>query len=247
MIIFLYLILVIVGLPLWLWLASRISQVSNIGALLSLFLGLPAIYWTVRLWNDHRADLRVPAIANLLVNLIALPLLLFYSAHYATSQASAAAVPKGNPQMARWCKEQNDAIYDPVLEVCVEPGKADALTQEQREHVMEQLEQHLNQHGFAGELDRRTAPEIVELKNMPEIADAASYDFSLLTMSQRPARILLCLSASACEQVAAKAKKDGVNIAIAKGRLLLLITPDSIDGARLKKLKAAMSSFRPAT
>jgi hypothetical protein len=245
MIIFLYLILVLVGLPLWLWLASRISQVSNTGALLSLLLVLPAFYWTYKLWNNRRADLRIPAIANLLLNLIALPFLLLYSTHYATSQARAAAVPKDDPQMARWCKEKNDAVYDPVLEVCVEPSKADALAQEQRDNVMRQLAQYLSQRGVAGELDRSAIPEIEALKTMPEIADAAGYHLLPFTMSQRPVLMLLCVSESACAHVAAKEKKDGTQIAIAKGALLLLVTSDAIDDARLKKLRAAISHFRP--
>ena len=38
MIIILFIILITIGLALWFWLASRISQVSNTGALLRMFL-----------------------------------------------------------------------------------------------------------------------------------------------------------------------------------------------------------------
>ncbi len=64
----LFMILVIIGLPLWLWLASRISQVSNTGALLSLFLVIPAFYWVYKLWKNPRARLQQAAYANLAVN-----------------------------------------------------------------------------------------------------------------------------------------------------------------------------------
>jgi hypothetical protein len=245
MIFFLCIMLAIIGLPLWLWLASRISQVSNTGALLSLFLVLPAFYWSIKLWHNRRADLRVPAIANLLLNLIALPALLLYSTHYATSQARAAAVPKENPQMVRWCQEQNDAAYDPILEMCVEPNKADVLAQEKRDNVMGQLEQYFNQHGVIGTLERSITPEITALKTMPEIADAASYHFLSPAMTRHPAFMLLCISASACAQVASKENKDGAYIGLAQGTLLLLIAPDSIDNVDLKKLKAVTSHFKP--
>jgi hypothetical protein len=246
MIFVLFVILIIIGLPLWLWLASRISQVSNSGALLGLFLVVPAFYWTYKLWHNPRANLRVPAIANLAINLIALPLLILYSTHYATSQArAAAAVPKDNPRMVRWCKEQNDAIYDPVLELCVEPTKAEVLAQEQRDNAMGQLEQYLNQHSLNGALDRNATTETDAFKARPDIADAATYQFSPVAPSRQPALMLLCLSESACAKLATKEKKESAEIAIAKGRLLLLMAPDTLDDAQLKKLKAAMVRFNP--
>lgn len=243
---FLFMVLVIIGLPLWLWLASRISQVSNTGALLSLFLVVPAFYWVYKLWQNRRANLRVPAIANLIVNFIAMPGLVLYSTHYATNQISEASVPKDNPQMNRWCQEQNDAVYDPVLKVCVEPTKADILTQEKRDNLMGQLEQQLNQHGLAGALDRSTTPEIAELKNLPDVADAVSYQFSSAGEVPHPLQMLLCLSETACTHLANKYKKDGSDkIAVGKGKLMLLIPPDAVDEARLKKIRTSVMSFKP--
>ena len=60
MIIFLFIILITIGLSLWFWLASRISQVSNTGALLGMFFIVPAFYWTYKLWNNRRANLQIP-------------------------------------------------------------------------------------------------------------------------------------------------------------------------------------------
>ena len=243
----LFIILVIIGLPLWLWLASRISQVSNTGALLSLFLVIPVFYWTYKLWHNRRANLRTPAIANLIVNMIALPCLIFYSNHYAISQIREASVAKDDPKMTHWCQEQNDAVYDPVLQVCVEPSKADVLAQEKRDNVMGQLENQLNQHAVAGELNRDITPEITTLKKSQDVADAASYQFLPASASQHPLLMVLCISESACTHMANKQKKEGsTNIAVGKGRLLLLIAPDSVDDAQLKKIKAAMSKFAPS-
>jgi hypothetical protein len=246
MITFLYIILIVTGIPLWLWLASRISHVTHIGALLGLFLVLPAFYWVYKLWDDRRAQVRVPAIANLLVNLIALPALVFFSGHYALSQARAAAMPKPNPYMDRWCREQNDAVYDPVLQVCVEPSKAEVLVQEQHDNVIGQFGQYLQKRGMDGELNRSATPETATLKNLPEIADAAGYSLSPATSSPTtPLLIALCVSESACARLAARDNRNGPNVALAKGHLLLVIAPDSVDAARLSKLKAIMGAFRP--
>jgi hypothetical protein len=133
-----------------------------------------------------------------------------------------------------------------VLEVCVEPNKADALAQEQRDNVLGQLEKYLNQHGIAGELDRSVAPEIDALKARPQIADAVRYHVSPVNVSQTPILMVVCVSKSACARMAEKETKKGGNIPVAKGRLLLLITPDSIDDELLNKLKTAMSRFDPA-
>ncbi|HXA46247.1 MAG TPA: hypothetical protein VNW52_01355 [Burkholderiaceae bacterium] len=241
---FIFMILVIIGLPLWLWLASRISQVNNTGALLSLILVIPAFYWVYKLWNNRRADLRIPAIANLVVNFIAMPALVVYSTHYATNQIREESVAKDNPQMNRWCQEQNDAIYDPVLKVCVEPTKADILTMEKRDNLMGQLEQTLNQRGLAGELDRSATPEIDELKKSPDVADAANFKLSPATSA--PLQMLLCLSESACTHLVKKQKRDGSTaLAIGKGKLMLLIAPDSVTDGQIKKIKTAVANFTP--
>ena len=246
MIIFLFIILITIGLSLWFWLASRISQVSNTGALLGMFFIVPAFYWTYKLWNNRRANLQIPAIANLIVNLIGLPCLFLFSTHYAASQIREASIPKENPQMTHWCQEQNDAVYDPVMKVCVEPSKAEVLVLEQRDNLMGQMERTLNQRGLAGELDRSVTPEITALKNLPDIVDAATYQFSQPGTSPAPLLMLLCLSEAACTHMANKQKKEGsTNIAVGKGKLMLLIPPDAVDEASLKKIKTSVSNFKP--
>lgn len=246
MIIFLFIVLITVGLSLWFWLASRISQVSNTGALLGMFLIVPAFYWTYKLWRNRRANLRVPAIANLIVNVIGLPCLFLYSTHYATSQIREASMPKENPQMTHWCQEQNDAVYDPVMKVCVEPSKADVLAMEQRDNLMGQLEHTLNQHGLAGGLDRSITPEITALKNLPDVVDAATYQFAQPRTSQHSPLMVLCLSEAACTHMANKQKKEGsTNISVGKGKLMLLIAPDAVDDAHLRKIKTSVANFKP--
>jgi hypothetical protein len=240
----LFMILVIIGLPLWLWLASRISQVSNTGALLSLILVIPAFYWVYKLWKNPRANLHNAAYANLAVNFILIPALVMYSTHYATSQVREAAVAKDNPHMTSWCQEKNDAVYDPVLQTCVEPTKDVVLAQEKRDNVIGQLENQFNQRGVAGSLDRTVTPEITEMKKQADIADVAAYQFS--PPAAHPIYILLCLSNSACSHQINKLSKEGSpNIAMSKGKLLLLIAPDAVNDAQLKKIKGSLASFTP--
>jgi len=237
-------ILVIIGLPLWLWLASRISQVSNTGALLSLILVIPAFYWVYKLWKNPRAHLQKAAYANLAVNFILMPGLVIFSTHYATSQVREAAVAKDNPYMTSWCREKNDAAYDPVLQMCVEPTKDGVLAQEKHDNVMGQLESQLNVAGVTGRLDRTVTPEIAEMKKQADIADVAAYQ--LTPVAPHPLYMLLCLSASACNHQINKLKKDGTqNTVMGKGRLLLLIAPDAADDNQLKKIKTALASFAP--
>jgi len=245
MVIFLYVVLILIGVPLWFWLSSRISQVNHVGALLSLFLVVPAFYWCFKLWNNRRADLRMAAMANLAVNVIALPALIIFSTHYATSRARDAAVPKPNPYMERWCREKNDAVYDPVLDLCVEPSKGDVLAQEAQENVFGQFALYLKRHGLDGELDRGATPDTLALKNTPEIADVVSYRFYPLTISQAPILISLCLSETACKRIAFRQGKAGLDVVMAKGRLLLSIPAGVLDEGRLHKFKAAAIGFSP--
>jgi hypothetical protein len=240
----LFMILVIIGLPLWLWLASRISQVSNTGALLSLFLVIPAFYWVYKLWKNPRARLQQAAYANLVVNFILMPALVIYSTHHAVNQVSEAAVAKDNPYMTSWCQKNSDAVYDPVLQTCVEPTKEVVLALEKRDKLMPQLESQLNQYGIAGALDRTITPDITEFKKQADIADAAAYQLS--PAAAHPLYMLLCLSNSACKHQVNKLTKEGTpNIVMGKGKLLLLIAPDAMDDAQLKKVKASLASFNP--
>ncbi|HSY28616.1 MAG TPA: hypothetical protein VK832_14000, partial [Burkholderiaceae bacterium] len=96
------------------------------------------------------------------------------------------------------------------------------------------------------ELNRDITPEITALKKSPDVADVASYQLLPASASQHPVLMLLCLSESACTHMANKQKKEGsTNIAIGKGRLMLLIAPDSVDDTQLKKIKTSMSRFTP--
>jgi hypothetical protein len=244
-VIIIYIILFTACLACLFWLASRISHESTVGAYLT-FLILPAFYWTYKLWNSQRAALRVPAMAafgTLFVTVGVILANIHYNKMKITEEADNT---KPNPTMMKWCREQNDGVYDPVLKVCVEPTKADVLADEARENSMAQFEQYLNQHGLNGMIDRTENPATKALKDSPDVADAVAFKLNEQTAGQAPLMLALCLSQSACTHLANRQKKDTGNTGIGKGRLMLLLPPDAMDDTRQKSLKNVVAGFQPS-
>jgi hypothetical protein len=227
------------------WLASRISHESNVGAYTT-FLVLPAFYWTYKYWNSRRAALRVPAMAFFGVMTLTIAVALVTNYINKTRVIEAGDTAKQNPLMMRWCREQNDGVYDPVLKVCVEPTKADVMEDEAKENSMGQFEQYLNQQGMAGRLDRTATPAVTALKESPDVADAAAFRLNGETADQAPMMVALCLSQSACTHLGARQKKDPGNIGISKGRLMLLLPPNA-DDARQRSVRNVVAGFKVAT
>ena len=246
MILILYIILVAAGLACWFWLASRISLVSNTGALLSLILVLPAFYWTYKLWNSPRAALRRPAVASFSIITVLVAVFLLHGYYTKSQVLDDVTHEKANPQMMRWCREQNDGVYDPTLKVCVEPTKADVAADEAKENAMGQFEQYLNEHGLAGKIDRTETAETKAIKESPDVADAVSFRLNEQSAGQPPLIIALCLSQSAGTHLANRQKKDTGNVGVGKGRLMLLLPADAMDDTRLKSLKKVIAGFTPA-
>jgi hypothetical protein len=243
--IIIYIILFTACLGCLFWLASRISQESNVGAYTS-FLILPAFYWTYKYWNSRRAALRVPAMATFGTMAVTIGVALVANHLAKTRIVEEGDAARQNPAMMKWCREQNDGVYDPVLKVCVEPTKADVLADETRENAMGQFEQYLNKQGLAGTMSRAETSTLKALKESPDVADAAAYYLAGQAADQPPLFIALCLSHSACEHLAARQKKDSGNIGYGRGRLMLLLPPDLMDEARKQSVKSIVDGFAPA-
>ncbi len=240
--IIIYIILFTACLGCLFWLASRISHESNVGAYTS-FLILPAFYWSYKYWNSRRAALRVPAMATF--GTMALTVLVMLGTNYLSKSriVEEGDAAKKNPAMMKWCREQNDGVYDPVLKVCVEPTKADVMADEAKENSMNLFEQYLNRQGLAGTMDRTETSALKTLKESPDVADAASFHLAGQAAEQPPLVIALCLSQSACAHLAARQKKDTGNIGYAHGRLMLLLPPDAMDDARQRSVKNVVAGF----
>ncbi|HEX7644468.1 MAG TPA: hypothetical protein VF472_19845 [Burkholderiaceae bacterium] len=224
------------------WLASRISHESSVGAYTS-FLVLPAFYWTYKYWNSRRAALRVPAIAFFGTMFLTIGVALVTNYINKTRIVEEGDTAKQNPIMMQWCREKNDAVYDPVLKGCVEPTKADAMADEAKENSMDQFAQYLSQQGLAGVLDRTETPAVKALKESPDVADAASFRLNGQAAEQPPLLIALCLSQSACTHLAARQKKDPGNIGFSNGHLMLLLPPEADDAAQ-RSVKGIVAGFK---
>jgi hypothetical protein len=224
------------------WLASRISNESNVGAYTS-FLILPAFYWSYKYWNSRRAALRVPAMATL--GTITLTVVVALVANHINRSRiiEEGDTARQNPAQMKWCREQNDGVYDPVMKVCVEPTKADVMADEANEHSMAQFEKYLNQQGLTGALDRTETPALKALKESPDVADAANYRLAGQSADQPTLVVALCLSHSACAHFATRQKKETGNIGVGKGRLMLLLPPDA-DAAHQQSAMSVVDGFK---
>lgn len=250
----LFILLSLLGLPLWVWLVLRIRRVSTVGAILTFIFAVPALYWAWRLWDDDEANIRAPFIAVLVLN-IALAAVgmkitqaqvetLLFGEQDAQEQVAAKSDGR-HAEMERWCREQHDADYDPDLATCVEATTDDAQARIADQQVLGQLAKYLDQSGVKGEFEETRTTSTEQLLAKPGVTGVSAYDFLPLSMSQAPISVLQCVSETACLQLEADAGLLGSHALLRNRNLLLLFGPDSADDARINQLKAAFSSFRP--
>jgi hypothetical protein len=96
-----------------LWMTVRIWKSSVVGAVLTFIFQLPAIYFLFKYWNDDGRNIRIPFFASLLTCMIYYGLALaFHGPQHSRKKADkqAVAISKPNPEMERWCRENNDAV-----------------------------------------------------------------------------------------------------------------------------------------
>ncbi len=250
----LYFILLLASIPVWFWLCLRIKKVSPLGAVLSFFLGLPALYWAYKLWDDSDAKIRPPflsyAALTILITLIGMQLPENWAQNLVQGSAKtnklklAAEKKQKDGAMERWCNEKNDAAYDPDLKTCVERGKSEALSKEASVDLYGRLTKHLEHSGIKGEFDHSKTAASVKLTATPEIASVAAYYFWPLSMSQPQVSVFLCVSESACATFVENSKDREILIMLRKGNLLLVIPVEGKDDARIKELETAFSTFK---
>ena len=250
----LFFLLSLLGLPLWAWLVLRIRRASTLGAILTFIFAVPALYWAWRLWDDDEANIRVPFIAVVVLNLALAAVgmkvtqsqvdSLLYGEEDAEEQVAVKSDAR-HADMQRWCREQHDADYDPKLATCVEATKNEAQASIADRQVLGQLAQYLNQNGVKGEFDATHTTTTEQLLAKPGVTGVSGYDFLPLSMSQAPISILQCVSELACLQLETDAGLLGSHAMLRNRNLLLLFAPDTADDDRVNQLKAAFSSFRP--
>lgn len=247
---FLFLILVVI--PLTAWLAITIWHACSVRERASFLLIVPTSYLA---WK-YRDKSEISVQPALKYNLVALTVLLLLavlafilpsSGKISLDKEHAEARMRQSAEWARWCKEKNDATYDPVIGTCVENSKAEAVARSVNSNILGQLINHLGKKGIKGELDESRSAGVLQAQLVtPEIAKAAAFHFMPLSMSQPPVTVLLCVSEAACEKYEGKAKETGAVNLVRNANLLLVLPSDTGDDSRFSALKQAFLLFKHA-
>jgi hypothetical protein len=249
----LYLLLMLISFPVWIWLCSRIWKTSPLGAILGFFFLIPGLYWTYKLWDDPEAKIRPAAFANLGLFLLTLVVNMSLPSDWKEKLAGGdryaqkmkmAEKKRASADMERWCREHNDATYDSDLKTCVERGKQEALAQGIDKQIFSRLAAHLEKRGIKGEFDRSKSGVSIKLASSEQIADVASYYFLPFSMSQPRISVLLCVSSSACASYIENIKERSVINLIRNENLILTIPWDSMEDPKIKELTAEFLEFK---
>jgi hypothetical protein len=237
-----FLLLILLVLPLWAWLVSRIWTGSPSGVRASFFLIVPTYLWGLHYWRRERSGLGGLLVANTAALLI-LSAVGFKAANADSKSADRHA--KTSPNMEAWCKKQNDATYDPVLQTCVENSKDEARARNQQEDVFGQLSRHLEKKGLKSEIDQSAAASASQPKLVTaEVAQITAFYFLPLSMSQPELSILLCVSEAACKKYAEDAPERGITQFVRNENLLLVLPQEPSTDERIEKLKDAFKAFK---
>lgn len=248
-----YFLLLLLSLPMWFWLCTRIWKTSPVGAGLSFFFFFPGLYWCFKLWDDPEAKIRVAAYANLALFLLTVLVRIqlpedwmqrtMGGTEYA-QKMKRAEKKRATSDMDKWCREQNDATYDPDLKTCVERSKQETLAQGIDKQVFGRLTTHLEKSGIKGEFDHSKSGTAIQLESTTQIAEVASYYFLPFSMSQPRISVLLCVSSTACASYIENIKDHSVINTIRNENLILTVPWDSMENPRVKELTAAFLDFK---
>lgn len=248
-----YFLLLLLSLPMWFWLCSRIWKTSPTGASLSFIFFFPGLYWAYKLWDDPEAKIRASAYANLALFLLTVIVRVQLPDDWmqrATGGADyeqklkQAEQKRATSDMERWCNEQNDATYDADLKTCVERNKQQALAQGIDKHIFSRLTAYLDKSGVKGEFDHSKSGTAIKLESTSQIAEVASYYFYPFSMSQPRISVQLCVSASACASYIENIKDSSVINTIQNENLILMVPWDAMENPRIKELTVAFSGFK---
>jgi hypothetical protein len=249
----LYFLLLLLSLPMWLWLCTRIWKVSPSGAKYSFFLFFPGLYWAYKLWDDPEAKVRTAAIANIGLFLLTAVVHLQLPDDWVQrmiggtkyeQQVKKAEKKRVSSDMERWCNEQNDGTYDPDLKTCVERSKKETLAQGIDKRVFARLATHLEKNGIKGEFDHSKSGAAIKLASTEQIAEVASYYFLPFSMSQPRISVLLCVSSSACVSYIENIKDRSITNTIRNENLILTIPWDAMEDPKIKELTAVFLDFK---
>ncbi len=205
--------------------------------LLLIFLVLPLWLWlATRIWCCRELTLRPVFVASL----SAFALLALDGCSEHTQEKS-----RTSAELEGWCKEKNDATYDPTLGTCVENGKEEALARSESKNIFVRMVQHFEKSGIKGEFDESaSAAALLPQLAAPEIAKMTQYYFLPLSMSQPPLAVLLCVSEAACMKYEENARERGTTNLVRNANLLLVLPAAGAEEARISALTMAFLRFK---
>jgi len=238
----------IVSIVLWLWLTMRIWKSSTVGAVFTFFLGLPAIYFLLKYWDDEEGDIRVPFFVNLITTIVYLFMLLNAPTYKPVDREKEAGKPEiaANPEMARWCRDKFGAVYDELLGTCIEHDpNSDTAGAGAASDVMEQLSRHFAKNGVETHFE--------ELEELPPIGAQAAMprmtrmvQFEIETDSIFPTALLIgeCASRAVCEDAERIFGRRNSPLVFARNEnLLFLAKPDSSDARQIGRAREIFRGF----
>lgn len=244
-----------IGLGLWIWLCARIWKSSAVGAVLTFILVIPAFYFLWKTWGEEVRDIRAPFFINLVVTValiaffIAMPGYQFLN--YSPSKVRKALdieFVKSNPEMERWCREKNDAVYSPALQTCVEADpNQKPIAEVASGDVMAQLETYFSQNGLrvdVSEVDE-TSPGGKRMKNLPNVKRGMQFIFEGNAVMPTMAIISECVSVEACSAMTKNGMPaDSPILMVSNGALLFMGFPFMGDEAKILQARNLFSKFQ---
>ena len=249
-------IFLIVSIAAWLWLTFRIWKTSAAGAVVTFLLGLPALYFLLKYWDDEERGIRAPFFTNFGISLA---FILFavtnpsYKIDASTDEDRAqrvAAAVKSNPEMEAWCRDKNDAVYHHVLGTCVEKDPdQEAASVDETDDVMVQLEYHFLRNGV--EVRPLEIDESMQgnrrLANQPDMKRMMQFEIRSKTIMPTLVMIGECASTDACTRIAKYQAHPNAPVSVASnGNLMFFAVHLGGDRAKIELAKEVFQRFRAA-
>lgn len=237
----------------WVWLTYRIWKTSPVGAVLTFFLGLPALYYLFKFWGDEESDIRTPFFVNMGISVIYIMVLLnaFSSQMIKDEQEVALNEVKqaqSNPEMERWCREKHEAVYAHVLGTCVEGDPAQqAVAASQTSDVMDLLNAHFAQNGLEArfsEVDEST-PGGKNIAKMQEMSRVMQFEFKSKTVLPTMVMVAECISLEDCTRIESRLSAPDAPFTVARnGNLLFFGMHMMGDTAKMVQAKGVFQNFK---
>ncbi|QAU35167.1 hypothetical protein [Janthinobacterium sp. 17J80-10] len=235
------------------WLLIRIGKITPIGAVLTFFLGIPALYYLYKFWGDDENDIRLPFFVNLGISVVSILVLLNISASDAMKEERAVALSeiskaRSNPEMERWCREKHDAVFDHVLGTCVEADPAQKTAEAARSSdVMDQLNMHFAQNGLEARFSEvnESTPGGKNIAKLREMNRVMQFEFKSKTVLPTVVMVGECISTEECVRIESRLNTPDAPFTVARnGNLLFLGMHMMGDTARMVQAKGIFQGFK---